>query len=180
MGFFPIVLLLSSKKYSVYTTVQKIHNVEHCSTVPLNIFVKYPLFERAKKQQARLWASNAGNINMFSCVVRHHLFTRWSQNNIIQCGESSATVEADSIDYGIKLQRCKSKNKWQKDHRFNNETKYPDALLIKSPLYVLTAFFICLSIFFLFFVFIASNTTHSLQYWINTPFMEGDTYSRVV
>lgn len=75
MGFFPIVLLLSSKKYSVYTTVQKIHNVEHCSTVPLNIFVKYPLFERAKKNNKPGCEHPMREISI-SCVVRHHLFTR--------------------------------------------------------------------------------------------------------
>lgn len=76
---FSSVLLLSSKKYSVYYSTKNNIMFKHCSTVPLNVLLKYSHFERAK-QQAQLWASDAGDIFMYSCVIQHHLSTWWFQN----------------------------------------------------------------------------------------------------
>lgn len=109
---FSSVLLLSSKKYSVYYSTKNNIMFKHCSTVPLNVLLKYSHFERAK-QQAQLWASDAGDIFMYSCVIQHHLSTWWFQNWCLATWKykikSLATTEtAASIDYWFKLQQCKS------------------------------------------------------------------------
>lgn len=45
---------------------------------------KISTFERAK-QEAQLWASSAGNTNMFDRVIPRHCLNQWLQNNISQC-----------------------------------------------------------------------------------------------
>lgn len=98
-------------------------------------FCKISTFERAK-QEAQLWASNAGNINMFNRVVQRHRLNRWFRNSVSQiAGKSLATIEAGSIDYWRKTAATQSETD---DRRTTGSVIKQNIKNITLPLYVLT------------------------------------------
>lgn len=107
-----VFLLLSSKNYSVYTTVQKIQYI--LNTAPLCQWTFNPLLNvQNKKPSCQHPMQEISTCLTVSSPICSGIF-----ENISQCKVSFATIVAGSIDNRRKLQWCKVKNRWPKDHRF--------------------------------------------------------------